>query len=78
MDGYEWMWVDTCYIYKGSSPERPEVINSMDHWYQNLVVCYAYLYNLHGPPFPGKKNDRCVPSRIDGPSGSCADRIYRR
>lgn len=42
-DGLEWVWVDTCCIDKTSSAELSEAINSMYSWYQDAMVCYAYL-----------------------------------
>ncbi|KIM65064.1 hypothetical protein SCLCIDRAFT_586486 [Scleroderma citrinum Foug A] len=51
-DGYEWLWVDTCCIDKRSSAELSEAINSMYRWYENAVVCYAYLHDVPDPCFP--------------------------
>jgi len=57
MDGYEWLWVDTCCIDKRSSAELSEAINSMYRWYENAQVCYAYLHDLHDSSFPAVRND---------------------
>ncbi|KAK0615115.1 heterokaryon incompatibility protein-domain-containing protein [Bombardia bombarda] len=45
-DGIHWIWVDTCCIDKASSAELTESINSMFRWYQQAVVCYAFLPDL--------------------------------
>ncbi|KAK1757323.1 heterokaryon incompatibility protein-domain-containing protein, partial [Echria macrotheca] len=42
-DGFEYVWIDTCCIDKKDSTELHEAINSMFRWYQEAVVCYAYL-----------------------------------
>jgi hypothetical protein len=47
-DGLRYAWVDTCCIDKTSSAELTEAINSMYRWYQNAVVCYAYLSDVEG------------------------------
>lgn len=43
LDGFDWIWVDTCCIDKSSSAELSEAINSMYDWYAGAVVCYALL-----------------------------------
>ena len=43
LEGYQYVWVDTCCIDKTSSAELTEAINSMFRWYQQSKVCYAYL-----------------------------------
>ncbi|KAI4598700.1 hypothetical protein KJ359_002592 [Pestalotiopsis sp. 9143b] len=45
-DGWKWVWIDNCCIDKGSSAELSEAINSMYRWYQNAVVCYAFLSDI--------------------------------
>src|SRR5438034_1159473 len=45
-DGFEYIWIDTCCIDQTSSAELSEAINSMYHWYQEAVVCYAYLADV--------------------------------
>ncbi|OBZ69553.1 hypothetical protein A0H81_10519 [Grifola frondosa] len=48
IDGYDWVWVDTCCINKTSSSELSEAINSMYIWYGKSDVCYAYLKDVSG------------------------------
>ncbi|KAI0114015.1 heterokaryon incompatibility protein-domain-containing protein [Nemania sp. FL0031] len=45
LDGFEY-WIDTCCIDKRSSAELSEAINSMFRWYQESMVCYAYLEDV--------------------------------
>jgi hypothetical protein len=45
-DMIEFVWVDTCCIDKSSSAELSEAINSMYAWYQQSVICYAYLADV--------------------------------
>ena len=61
LDGYEWVWVDTCCIDKRSSAELSEAINSMYRWYANARVCYAYLHDVDGPSFPTDKDNGKYP-----------------
>lgn len=42
----EWVWLDTCCIDKTNSVELNEAINSMYNWYQNSVLCVAYLFDF--------------------------------
>ncbi|KAF1934419.1 uncharacterized protein M421DRAFT_120684 [Didymella exigua CBS 183.55] len=42
-DGYDWAWIDTCCIDKGSSAESSEAINSIYDWYWSAATCYVYL-----------------------------------
>lgn len=56
LDGFEWVWIDTCCIDKSSSAELSEAINSMYRWYENSVVCYAYLVDVRGQ-LPSHNND---------------------
>ncbi|KAH8776824.1 heterokaryon incompatibility protein-domain-containing protein, partial [Hyaloscypha sp. PMI_1271] len=44
--GYDWVWIDTCCIDKGSSAELSEAINSMFDWYKNSDICYVYLEDV--------------------------------
>ena len=46
LEGYEYVWIDTCCIDKTSSAELAEAINSMFRWYQEAQVCYAYLADV--------------------------------
>ena len=43
VQGFNYIWVDTCCIDKTSSSELEEAINSMYQWYRNAAVCYAFL-----------------------------------
>ncbi|KAI6118529.1 hypothetical protein EDD16DRAFT_1726773 [Pisolithus croceorrhizus] len=52
MDGYKWLWIDTCCIDKRSSSELSEAIYSMYRWYENAQVCYAYLNDVDELTFP--------------------------
>jgi hypothetical protein len=45
-DGFAWAWVDTCCIDKTSSAELSETINSMYAYYDQCMVCYAYLSDI--------------------------------
>lgn len=45
-DGWRYVWVDTCCIDKTNSVELSEAINSMFRWYEEAVVCYAYLADV--------------------------------
>ncbi|TDZ14253.1 Vegetative incompatibility protein HET-E-1 [Colletotrichum orbiculare MAFF 240422] len=45
-DGFDFIWIDTCYIDKTSSSELTEAINSMWNWYRDSRVCYAYLEDV--------------------------------
>ncbi|ETS81435.1 hypothetical protein PFICI_06437 [Pestalotiopsis fici W106-1] len=49
-DGWDWVWIDNCCIDKSSSAELSEAINSMYQWYQNAMVCYAYLSDVDSLP----------------------------
>lgn len=43
VDGYDFCWIDTACIDKGSSAELGEALNSMYKWYYNAAVCYIFL-----------------------------------
>lgn len=43
MDGFQYIWIDTCCIDKSSSAELSESINSMFNWYAGAGACYAFL-----------------------------------
>ncbi|KAF5522596.1 Vegetative incompatibility protein HET-E-1 [Colletotrichum aenigma] len=45
-DDFDWVWIHTCCIDKTSSAELSEAINSMFQWYQEAVICYAYLIDV--------------------------------
>ena len=46
INGYSYVWIDTCCIDKTSSAELSEAINSMYTWYMKSAVCYAYLSDV--------------------------------
>lgn len=46
IDGFEWVWIDTCCIDKSSSAELSEAINSMFAWYRGSKLCYAFLEDV--------------------------------
>ena len=46
IDGFEWVWIDTCCIDKSSSAELSEAINSMFAWYRDSKLCYAFLEDV--------------------------------
>ncbi|KAK5164261.1 uncharacterized protein LTR77_009955 [Saxophila tyrrhenica] len=54
-DKLQWVWIDTCCIDKRSSAELSEAINSMFAWYQNAVVCIAYLSDVYSLTGSGSK-----------------------
>ncbi|KAK0737732.1 heterokaryon incompatibility protein-domain-containing protein [Schizothecium vesticola] len=47
LDGYDYVWIDTCCIDKSSSAELSEAINSMFKWYLKAAICYAYLSDVN-------------------------------
>ncbi|KAF1838200.1 HET-domain-containing protein [Decorospora gaudefroyi] len=46
IDGYAWIWIDSCCIDKSSSAELQEAINSMWRYYAESNVCYVYLADV--------------------------------
>lgn len=44
--GLGYFWVDTCCIDKTSSAELSEAINSMYRWYEDAVICFAYIEDV--------------------------------
>ncbi|KAK4043001.1 hypothetical protein C8A01DRAFT_44068 [Parachaetomium inaequale] len=46
VDGYKYVWIDTCCIDKTNSVELQEAINSMFRWYRDAAICYAYLSDV--------------------------------
>ena len=46
LDGFEYVWIDTCCIDKTNSAELSEAINSMFTWYRDAVQCYAFLSDI--------------------------------
>ncbi|KAH6972780.1 heterokaryon incompatibility protein-domain-containing protein [Ilyonectria sp. MPI-CAGE-AT-0026] len=59
--GIHHVWVDTCCIDKTSSAELSEAINSMFPWYEEALVCFAYLADV--PPALGSPHDNFDTSR---------------
>ncbi|KAF2723561.1 hypothetical protein K431DRAFT_283002 [Polychaeton citri CBS 116435] len=43
LQGYEYVWLDTCCIDQKNPAELSASINSMFQWYQEAAVCYVYL-----------------------------------
>ncbi|TGO70389.1 hypothetical protein BOTNAR_0001g00650 [Botryotinia narcissicola] len=54
LDGWRYVWIDTCCIDKASSAELSEAINSMFQWYQKAEICYAYLGDIENRPDSSK------------------------
>ena len=46
VDGFRYIWVDTCCIDKKDAVELSEAINSMFRWYQKAAQCYVYLSDV--------------------------------
>jgi hypothetical protein len=44
--GLQYVWIDTCCIDKTSSAELSESINSMFRWYQEAIICLAFLADV--------------------------------
>ncbi|KAI7154714.1 hypothetical protein KC349_g7479 [Hortaea werneckii] len=63
VDGYSYVWVDTCCIDKSSSAELSEAINSMYVWYQDAAICYAYLADVPSTDKPFAEKSHFVRSR---------------
>lgn len=51
--GYEYAWMDTCCIDKGSSAVLDEEIRSMYQWYENAKLCIVFLADVA----PGASRD---------------------
>ncbi|KAF2636549.1 HET-domain-containing protein, partial [Massarina eburnea CBS 473.64] len=47
LDGFEWVWIDTCCIDKRSSSDLSEAINSMYAWYWRAEICYVHLSDVY-------------------------------
>lgn len=43
----DYLWVDTICIDKTNSVELSEAINSMYRWYEEALICYVYLPDVH-------------------------------
>jgi ankyrin repeat domain-containing protein 50 len=46
MPDVEWLWIDTCCINQRDAAELSEAVNSMFKWYQEALVCLAYLSDV--------------------------------
>ncbi|EJF61857.1 HET-domain-containing protein, partial [Dichomitus squalens LYAD-421 SS1] len=46
LDGFRYIWIDSCCIEKQSSSELSEAINSMYAWYRDSKLCYAFLADV--------------------------------
>jgi hypothetical protein len=46
--GISHVWIDTCCIFKDSSAELSESINSMFTWYKDAKICFAYMGDVAG------------------------------
>lgn len=49
VQGYDYVWIDTCCIDKSSSAELSEAINSMFTYYERSAVCYVFLDDVDRP-----------------------------
>lgn len=45
-DGLQYVWVDTCCIYKTDQVELQAALNSMFRWYRDAKLCYVYLSDV--------------------------------
>lgn len=52
LEGFHYVWIDTCCIDKSSSAELSEAINSMFQWYHDAGICYTYLSDVDGSDDP--------------------------
>lgn len=46
LDGWQYVWIDTCCINKETSAELSEAIHSMFNWYKNSTICYVFLEDV--------------------------------
>ena len=44
--GFQYIWIDSCCINTTSSSQLSEAINLMYVWYQDTVVCHAYIADV--------------------------------
>ena len=51
LNGYRYIWIDSCCIDKSSSSELSEAINSMYAWYRDTDICFVYLADVPDSPF---------------------------
>lgn len=66
VDGYDYIWIDTCCIDKSSSAELSEAINSMFRWYQDSAICYVFLADYGHPDPSVHKPDLGLGSQFAG------------
>lgn len=43
VQGFNYIWVDSCCINKSNNTELVEAISSMGDWYKNATVCYCFI-----------------------------------
>lgn len=72
LDGFKYVWIDTCCIDKSSSAELTEAINSMYQWYEKAEVCYVYLHDVRG-----HNSLRQLPDGRTSPERNSASRLAR-
>ena len=58
LEGYEYVWIDSCCIDQSSSAELSEAINSMYKWYSSASQCYAYLHDVDDDDDPRAPNSQ--------------------
>lgn len=75
-EGFQYVWIDTCCIDKGSSAELSEAINSMFQWYRDAAICYAYLSDVDASEDPD--NTLSVDSQSEGSSSFARSRWFTR
>lgn len=67
--GFEYCWIDTACIDKGSSAELGEALNSMYKWYHNSAVCYIFLEDFEWQPSTPASNSKkkaCLSRKFGG------------
>ncbi|KAK0712746.1 heterokaryon incompatibility protein-domain-containing protein [Lasiosphaeria miniovina] len=57
LQGFAYIWVDTCCIDKANPADLSECINSMFKWYQGSAICYAYLSDIDWQRSGGQQYD---------------------
>ncbi|EMC91485.1 hypothetical protein BAUCODRAFT_127382 [Baudoinia panamericana UAMH 10762] len=72
-DKIPYAWVDTCCIDKTSSAELQEAINSMWRWYEEAMVCYAYLSDVDC-----EVHEDCITTRAQGVGSRGTEDVGRR
>ncbi|KAL4063532.1 hypothetical protein V8B97DRAFT_1991549 [Scleroderma yunnanense] len=74
IDGYEWLWADTCCIDERRSTELSEAISSSYRWYENS----GYAMRTSTMFFPLCMTWGHIPIPTVIQSGSRVDGPYRR